>query len=496
MDESDVVFNPKIFERVHDIGGCVRFLLETDFVTFTNDVINRNYTGFWENEWVDYIPHFHTTSIKNGPIVMSMLENLAMHGVAIRYLGDGLAESFYTDPEGNFLYYAIVTVRRCSDSFLTTDGGKATYKWLERRAHKKWDKGRGGIKEMIGMNIYDFAVSCGHLIPIGIDSVYDFGIPNRCHLVSFFSKGYEELEEHYGDNPNMKGFIDYLFQKFAYAKSLEKSDTPTWITPSMDLCLMLLNTCLSQFDHEQFRLFSPAVFIELPDGFFRRGESKIHAISACMSLPNDEGLPKGLLVHTYYDVDIECECGCGYVRKELMSVGVCPSIDCLCNIGDYVCDTGEDEPTRQHDLFVCGRKVSSEEFSVFLLRFIVNLVMYVNSQSADVKRRNNQVKPRIKGSKKQKKKCAPITLNEEYVAGTNVKLSRESREAMIQGASGWNITYSFLVRGHWRNQACGPGRSLRRRRWIEPYIKGKDLASRVLSHSYTDKDDGEDGEDA
>jgi hypothetical protein len=32
--------------------------------------------------------------------------------------------------------------------------------------------------------------------------------------------------------------------------------------------------------------------------------------------------------------------------------------------------------------------------------------------------------------------------------------------------------YRFNVRGHWRNQAYGPGRRLRKRIWVPEYLKG------------------------
>jgi hypothetical protein len=38
------------------------------------------------------------------------------------------------------------------------------------------------------------------------------------------------------------------------------------------------------------------------------------------------------------------------------------------------------------------------------------------------------------------------------------------------GAVAWSRRW--IVRGHWRNQPCGPSRSLRRRIWIDPFIKG------------------------
>lgn len=37
----------------------------------------------------------------------------------------------------------------------------------------------------------------------------------------------------------------------------------------------------------------------------------------------------------------------------------------------------------------------------------------------------------------------------------------------------------WIVRGHWRNQPCGPGRSRRRHVWISPYVKGNPDAPMV-----------------
>lgn len=44
------------------------------------------------------------------------------------------------------------------------------------------------------------------------------------------------------------------------------------------------------------------------------------------------------------------------------------------------------------------------------------------------------------------------------------------------GASGREYTHRWVVRGHWRQQAHGPGRSQRRPTWIPSYIKGPDNA--------------------
>jgi len=39
--------------------------------------------------------------------------------------------------------------------------------------------------------------------------------------------------------------------------------------------------------------------------------------------------------------------------------------------------------------------------------------------------------------------------------------------------TGYKINKRFLVRGHWRKQPCGSGRSSFMNIWIKPYIKGK-----------------------
>lgn len=44
------------------------------------------------------------------------------------------------------------------------------------------------------------------------------------------------------------------------------------------------------------------------------------------------------------------------------------------------------------------------------------------------------------------------------------------------GATGRAYTHRWLVRGHWRQQACGPGHVERRPAWIAPYLKGPDGA--------------------
>ena len=54
--------------------------------------------------------------------------------------------------------------------------------------------------------------------------------------------------------------------------------------------------------------------------------------------------------------------------------------------------------------------------------------------------------------------------------------SEETRSLMVR----------FRVRGHWRNQVCGPERLERKRIWIKPFWKGPTLAE-LVSKKYVVK---------
>ncbi len=65
-----------------------------------------------------------------------------------------------------------------------------------------------------------------------------------------------------------------------------------------------------------------------------------------------------------------------------------------------------------------------------------------------------------------------------WVVGREIKLSAELRAAAAAQADGdrspahWRLARRFVVRGHWRRQACGAARAERRPKWIAPYWKG------------------------
>ena len=64
-----------------------------------------------------------------------------------------------------------------------------------------------------------------------------------------------------------------------------------------------------------------------------------------------------------------------------------------------------------------------------------------------------------------------------YVSGEKTQKGSSSKGAGLKNA------YQFMVRGHWRNQAHGKGRKDRKYIWIQPYLKGQDMAE-ILDKPY------------
>ena len=103
--------------------------------------------------------------------------------------------------------------------------------------------------------------------------------------------------------------------------------------------------------------------------------------------------------------------------------------------------------------------------------FVTNLCLYVASLPA------TGTPPRT-SSGRNRKADASIATPTRWVLGREIKLGAELREAARSFAERgerkrpWKLEARFVVRGHWRNQACGPKHSEHRPRWIEPYWKG------------------------
>lgn len=117
-------------------------------------------------------------------------------------------------------------------------------------------------------------------------------------------------------------------------------------------------------------------------------------------------------------------------------------------------------------------------------RLLVNLCLYIAERGRGEKL----------GGKRAAKaagllKSEPMPEPQIWVLGREIKLDRELvesakawTEAKAGRTAGWKIRSRFTVRGHWRNQAHGPGRTEHTLKWIAPYWKGSE--GPALSHVY------------
>lgn len=110
---------------------------------------------------------------------------------------------------------------------------------------------------------------------------------------------------------------------------------------------------------------------------------------------------------------------------------------------------------------------------------VLRLAAYLGSESADVERDEKSSRSALATERRGKKRDR-VTL----ASHTVIRLGhRERFDARVTAASR-SLDCRFVVRGHWRMQAHGPGRQLRKRVWIKPHWKGPDYAERVVAHTY------------
>ena len=120
------------------------------------------------------------------------------------------------------------------------------------------------------------------------------------------------------------------------------------------------------------------------------------------------------------------------------------------------------------------------------LRLAINAVLYMSSVESDVQptpqtrqedeqEERNRTEPPA-GEPPKRPPCRPRALN----IGRRVKLPGIRSDGGGNTGTGHKIQHQFWVRGHWRNQRCGPERSQTKLKWIQPFIKGRGRGLPVL----------------
>jgi hypothetical protein len=125
-------------------------------------------------------------------------------------------------------------------------------------------------------------------------------------------------------------------------------------------------------------------------------------------------------------------------------------------------------PAEQDDMNAC-------------IRLVVNLTLYISETGHGARIPRQQTSMR--------RLVPPGGVHPEgWILGHKVrchpellKAAKDHTQALRGDRTAWRISKRFVVRGHWRNQAVGPGRLERRLTWIQPFWKGK---GPVLQHIY------------
>ncbi len=103
---------------------------------------------------------------------------------------------------------------------------------------------------------------------------------------------------------------------------------------------------------------------------------------------------------------------------------------------------------------------------------MINLMISVH----DMKSTSGSPKQRIEAIEKDARGAA-----NKIPKPTRLRMSKACRDYVAGGGAA--LSSSWLVRGHYRNQPCGPQRRERRRTWVAPHVKGPGRV--VRDRSYT-----------
>lgn len=130
---------------------------------------------------------------------------------------------------------------------------------------------------------------------------------------------------------------------------------------------------------------------------------------------------------------------------------------------------------RPGDAFQIGVSSRDERTLALLTRLVLNTCIAVANQDS-VKPLGNHPKGWVRGPTPRKGVPSHVRT---FKVGKPIQLDvREALADFVSGTRGSKPkTVRFVVRGHWRNQACGVGMQTRKLMWIEPYWKGPQEAA-------------------
>jgi len=154
------------------------------------------------------------------------------------------------------------------------------------------------------------------------------------------------------------------------------------------------------------------------------------------------------------------------------------------------------EPGMRVTLGNQAEELDDEEFingELSFYRLVLNAILYLGSNDPDIVQRvsgrnaalsvADSMRPGVKAKKVRAEARKESELNYasvgESIKPIYVRKGEPSGSGATDEGKGLLAAIRFIVRGHWRNQPCGPGSTERKLIWVKPYYKGPDMAEMV-----------------
>jgi hypothetical protein len=222
--------------------------------------------------------------------------------------------------------------------------------------------------------------------------------------------------------------------------------------PSEDLCAALLLTETKSIDLTKVKLPYPGFTLSIPDKLIIDDSDKLSFTQLVVGRASNTDGDSIIQIHAL---------GGSLTRADLW---VWFSLDNLLLKG---LDENKD------------REFFKDEAGVKLKRLVISLLAYMNSVEGSIE------KLAIVPSKKTFRYKEPEPKIVRWALGRTIKIDPQLIRAAKAGHNEplFKLKYRFVVRGHFRNQACGPALSERKQKWIGPHWKGPTEGTELI-HTY------------
>lgn len=287
----------------------------------------------------------------------------------------------------------------------------------------------------------------------------------------------------------------YAATSFSHLKSNQFSGKPVYISITEGLMLGLFLTELSGTTANDIKMPVPSFILEFPPGTVYMYDHQTGYHETAYAIVTEaispsfgdglfiylQGLPNDKSENVFDD------------HAEYFPLDISNGDEPISNVIE-VCEEIRQEELREHGRFsrdsvgkIFGEEYYGADFREKIIRIIVNSIIYMNSESASVRHEDQRKIDKLRSisehrklKTKEKVELDLLENDDRWVLGTDIKITHRDIEEIEKDrkqtkSSGRKLTRPSLTRGHWRWQPYGKGRSLRKRIWIKPFIRGKEL---------------------